>query len=290
MRERFAPAIDAHRLRSEIVATKLANRMINRLGMLQPFAVAEEEGASIGDVAAMFVVAERLLDLRPLWTDIETTPMSEAARIALFDEVAAATGSQIADLLRASAAGTSPGAAIDRLQPGVSALAARTDQLLLEEARTQSARISAGLALAGAPANLAARVVRLFELDGVVGLADLGQRVGQDEVVLTRAFTRLGQALGLDWAQGTAARIGSSDPWERLLLAGLARDFQQIRLDFLARHGAGDPGAAVEAWLTAEANRVGQFRGVVARARTAAQPGAAMLAQVASQARVLLGR
>ncbi|PNB63899.1 hypothetical protein C1X76_25910, partial [Pseudomonas sp. FW305-127] len=80
------------------------------------------------------------------------------------------------------------------------------------------------LETAGAPKKLVQKVVRLFELDGAVGLADLGERLGLDETVLTRAFTRLGQALGLDWAQANAARISSSDPWERLLIAGLARD------------------------------------------------------------------
>ena len=60
MRRKFARAIDEHRLRVEIVATKLANRVVNRLGVLHPFELAEEEGASMRDIAAMFVVAERL--------------------------------------------------------------------------------------------------------------------------------------------------------------------------------------------------------------------------------------
>jgi glutamate dehydrogenase len=60
MRKKFAKAIDEHRLRGEIVATKLANRIINRLGVLHPFELAEEEGAAMRDIAAMFVVAERL--------------------------------------------------------------------------------------------------------------------------------------------------------------------------------------------------------------------------------------
>jgi len=290
MRERFAQAIDSHRLRGEIVATKLANRMVNRLGVLQPFEVAEEEGASIADVSAMFVVAEQLFDLQPLWAEVEATAMPESGRLALFEEIAAATGSHISDLLRATPAGTAPGHVIERLRPGIAQLVGRIDELLLDEARGHSARIEASLVAVGAPALLARRVARLFEMDGAVGLADLGQRLGEDEAVLTRAFTRLGQALGLDWAQGTAARISSGDPWERLLLAGLSRDFQQLRLDFLGRRAAGDPGAAVEAWLADQAGRVAQFRGLVARARTAAQPGAAMLAQIAGQARVLLAR
>ncbi|WP_341210782.1 NAD-glutamate dehydrogenase domain-containing protein, partial [Sphingomonas paucimobilis] len=290
MQEQFGEAIDQHRLRGEIVATKLANRIVNRMGILHPFELAEEEGAAMADIAAMFVVVERLFDLPALWTAIETAVMPEAARIALFDEVARATRSQIADLLRSMPAGTSPGAALERLQPGIERLAAETPALLRDEAKAQSARVVAALEEAGAPADLAAQVVRVSELDGAVGLADLGQRLSLDETRLTHAFTRLGQALGLDWAQGQAARISPSDPWERLLIAGLARDFQQQRLDFLGRAGTTDPEAAVEAWLERNAARVGQFKAVIDRARLAAQPNAAMLAQIAGQARVLLGR
>jgi glutamate dehydrogenase len=290
MRKKFATAIDEHRLRGEIIATKLANRLINRLGVLHPFELAEEEGAAMGDIAAMFVVVERLFDLDKLWAEIETTAMSESGRLALFDEVAVAVRSQIADLLRVTKPGTSPGAVLARLGKGVSALDRQTKQLLLEEASTQSARISSNLQAAGAPAALAKKVVRLFELDGSVGLADLGAETGLDEIVLTRAFTHLGQALGLDWAQANAARINSSDPWERLLIAGLARDFQQLRLEFLERAGGKDPEGCVEAWLATNAGRVAQFKGVVDRARAATAPNAAMLAQIAGQARVLLGR
>jgi glutamate dehydrogenase len=290
MRQGYAAAIDEHRLRGEIVATKLANRIVNRLGVLYPFELAEEEGAAMGDIAAMFVVAERLFGLDVLWAGIETAPMAEAARIALFNEVAVATRSHMADLLRVSAPGTLPGGMIARLGAGIARLDSQTATLLLEEASAQSARIAGQLEAAGAPVALARQVVRLFELDGAVGLAELGQRLGLGEIELARAFTRLGQALGLDWAQGTAARIVSSDPWERLLLAGLARDFQQLRLEFLARRGGVEPEGAVAAWLQANAARVGQFKAVIDRARHAAQPNAAMLAQIAGQARVLLGR
>ncbi|TPG20022.1 glutamate dehydrogenase [Sphingomonas koreensis] len=289
MRKKFAAAIDAHQLRGEIVATKLANRIVNRLGVLHPLELAEEEGASISDIAAMFVAAERLFDLPALWAEIETAAMPETARIALFDEVAVATRSQIADLLRVCRPGTGPGAVLDRMASGIEQLGRQTKSLLLDEARAQSTRIADQLELAGAPKKLVQKVVHLFELDGAVGLADLGQRLGLDEAVLTRAFTRLGQALGLDWAQANAARIASSDPWERLLIAGLARDFQQLRLEFLSR-AEQDPQAMVDAWLAANADRIAQFNRLVGRARQAPSPSAAMLAQIAGQARVLLGR
>ena len=290
MRERYTKAIDKHRLRGEIVATKLANRIVNRMGVLYPFELAEEEGAAMGDIAAMFVVVERLFDLPALWAEIETATMPEAARIALFDEVAVATRAQMADLLRVTPPGTGPDAVLKRIGKGIERLDKQTGDLLLDEAQAQSGRIAETLRAVGAPDALIARVVRLFELDGAIGLADLGERAKIDEADLTRAFTHLGQALGLDWAQASAARLSPSDPWERLLIAGLARDFQQLRLDFLGRTDKRDPGKQVDEWLSENVARVGQFKAVVDRARLAPAPNAAMLAQIAGQARVLLGR
>ncbi|MBA4772580.1 MAG: NAD-glutamate dehydrogenase [Sphingomonas sp.] len=290
MQAGFADAIDAHRLRAEIIATKLANRIVNRMGVLHPFELAEEEGATMADISAMFVVVEQLFDLPALWREIEATAMPEAARIGLFEEVAVAARSHIADLLRVCAPGAGPTDVLARLGAGIGALADQTEKLLRDEARAQSDRISQVLEAVGAPAALAHKVARIFELDGAVGLADLGQRLAIDETALTYAFTALGQALGLDWAQANAARIVSSDPWERLLIAGLARDFQQIRLEFLGRAGGTDPMATVDRWLGDNAARVQQFRGLVDRARRASAPNAAMLAQIAGQARVLLAR
>ena len=104
------------------------------------------------------------------------------------------------------------------------------------------------------------------------------------------AFTALGAALGLSWAQGTAMQIDPQDPWERLLVAGLARDFQTMRLDFLRRRAAKKPLEDAQDWLQKNAVRVRAFKAMVDRARMTGMPTPAMLAQVAGQARVLLGR
>src|SRR5205085_1632405 len=67
MRKAHADAIRAHRLRNDIVATKVANRLVNRLGPGVAFDLIEEEGSSLKQVIAAFLVAERLLDLDRLW-------------------------------------------------------------------------------------------------------------------------------------------------------------------------------------------------------------------------------
>jgi len=295
MRKTYADEIRGHRLRREMIATSLSNRVVNRLGMVHPFELAEEEGVGLAEVAAAFVVADRLFGLEPLWRQLEEAPINEAARLVLFDRLAAAVGNLMSDVLRTSAGKVDAGDMIAALQSNVTTLIAGREELLTDEPRARSRALQASFVSAGAPEHLAARVASLFDFDGAVGLAQASLATGIEPCLLTHAFTDVGTRLGLDWAQGTAAYMSPSDVWERLLVSGLARDIQQMRIEFLRRlmrtkSGKDDPRGAVAAWADRNAGGVAQFRAMIARAQARPPVGAAMLAQIASQARNLLER
>ena len=179
---------------------------------------------------------------------------------------------------------------VESLAPGLAKLSVNVGDLLRSEARKQSMAQRERLIDLGAPEAITQRIVRLFELNGGIGISALARRLGIDEIALTNAYTKLGEALGLDWAQSAANRFEAQDQWERLLTAGLARDFEQLRLEFLEKRKDGDPKAVVDKWVEAQEARIAQFRRVVDRARTAPVTTAPMLAQIATQARVLLAR
>src|SRR3546814_12737942 len=100
MQELHGDAIVAHRLRKEIIATKIANRFVNRLGITAPFSLTEEEGASFGQAAAGFVATERLFGMEALWRDLDTIDVPENVRLELFDQASRGLQLHIADLLR----------------------------------------------------------------------------------------------------------------------------------------------------------------------------------------------
>ncbi|WP_347302706.1 NAD-glutamate dehydrogenase domain-containing protein [Croceibacterium sp. TMG7-5b_MA50] len=294
MQDRFRQEILHHQLRTEIVATTVANRIVNRMGIIHPFELAAEESSELAHVAAAFVGTCDLLRMEPLWDAIDATPMPEAGRLMLFETAALALRGHMADLLRSGPA-TAPSAAITDMAENVAALVDHVDDLLAAEARDHAGAIEGALREAGAPDELAAAVARLFAIDGAIGLARLARTTGQDPVALANAFITLGEELGLDWAQARASVMNPSDPWDRVLVSGLARDLQQMRFAFLAArlhgtHRPGDPLAEVRGWLDNNAAAVRALRGLVARARAATPLTPAMLAHIASQARSLLQR
>jgi glutamate dehydrogenase len=289
MRKSEAAAIRAHRLRNEIVATKVANRLVNRLGPGVAFDLTEEEGASLHQVVSAFLVAERLLDLDRLWTEIEQDGLPETVRIELLSIAAASVRSHLSDVIRAAAGETNVAKLCALLEPGTRKISAAATKLIRSEVKNEAAARRDRLISLGASEDIVKGLVRLYELDGVFAIAALASRHKLDELETTRAYTRLGEALGLDWAQQQVARFVPGDQWERLLTAGLARDFEQLRIEFLSRCRGKDLDDGVEQWIEDHRDRIDQFRELVSRARSEGHVSAPMLAQIAGQARILLG-
>ena len=290
MQKKQAAAIRAHRLRHQIVATKVANRLVNRLGPSLPLDMTEEEGVGLPQVIVAFLVTERLLDLQSLWAKIERAEITEPKRIELFAFAAKTIRSHIGDVIRAAAGETSVSQVCELLQPGLEKVAAKTAGLIRAEVKGELAARRAQLVALGTSKETIDRLVRLYELDGVFGIAALGARRELDELAITRAYTRLGEVLGIDWAQQQVARYMPADNWERLLAAGLIRDFEQLRIDFLNRTRGEEPDESVERWVERNPKRIAQFKALVDRAKLAGTVSAPMLAQIASQARILLSR
>ncbi len=295
MQKKFESQILDHRLRREMVATDLANRIVNRIGLVHAFELSEEEGVGLADVAAAFIVVERLFELKFLWSDIDAHDMSETARLFLLDRLAAAVGNLMSDVLRTAAGRVEAYAMIDSLRSGVSALSNARADLISIETQERSDTLRAQFTERGSPEDLSNRVADLFDYDGSIGLAQLALSTETDTAQLTRAFIDIGERIGLDWAQGTAAHMSPSDIWERLLVDGLARDFQHMRLDFLRKlmrrkAGKDDPQGAIAGWAQTNAVAVSQFRAMIVRAQSRPPVAPAVLAQIASQARNLLER
>ena len=128
MRKAHADAIRTHRLRHEILGTKAANRFVNRLGPSMALELTEEEGASLGQVVASFLVVERLLDLDHLWEQIDRAALPEAVRIELFSIAASSVRAHLSDILRSAGGETRVSALCKLYESGVRKIASAATQ------------------------------------------------------------------------------------------------------------------------------------------------------------------
>jgi|TARA_R100000501_G_scaffold1440_2_gene4347 glutamate dehydrogenase len=289
---RFPAEIASHTLRREIIATKLANQIVNRGGIALAFELAEEHGTTLAHVAAAFISARELFDLRNLWRSIDAADIDAAAHLMLHARSIQVLRLHMSDLIRVTDVGDKPSDTVTALRPGIATLAEDIDTLLRAEPRAYLERLRQELATGGAPHDIAERMIDLQALDGGVSTSRLAFDVGVNVCDVANAYTLLGQEVGLDWAKSAAAQMSPTDPWERLLVAGLVRDFEGLRIGLIRQitQPGDDPSAAVSEWLAAHEDRVGRLREAIERARGSGAITTAMLAHLASQARSLLAR
>ncbi|MGB7404098.1 MAG: NAD-glutamate dehydrogenase domain-containing protein, partial [Pacificimonas sp.] len=279
-----------HQLRREIIATKISNQMVNRGGIALPFELAEEHGVSLARIGAAFVAARELFGLRALWRAIDAAKGDAKMHIMLHQRSIVGLRLHMSDLVHEMKVGEMPTEVVGALKSGIEDLAADVDQLLRAEPRAHLERVRQDLIAGSAPKTLTGQLIDLQALDGAVATARLSHDLGAGDREVAAAYTLLGQEIGLDWAKARAAQMVPSDPWERLLVAGLVRDFEALRMDLIRRitPEGGDPSTAVCDWLTTHKQTADRLRASIDRARGAGAVSTAMLAHLAGQARGLL--
>ena len=214
MQKKHADAIRAHRLRHQIVATKVANRLVNRLGPSVALDMTEEEGVGLPQVITAFLVAERLLDLPKLWAAIEARRSAEATRIELF--------SLAAKSIRSAYRRRDPrrrrrhqrqAACASLLEPGLDKVAAKTEGLIRAEVRGEAAARRERFEALGAERGDRRLAGPNCTSSTACSASPRWARArGSTSWRLTRAYTRLGEVLGIDWAQQQVARYTPSRP------------------------------------------------------------------------------
>jgi len=289
MRERFATEIRNHQLRRQIVATKLANLLVNRGGMTMAHDLAAERGCPLSTIAAAFVSARTLFDLESLWTAIDAAKVPASQALAFHAEASHVTRMLVGDLAMRTGA-EEPERLSARLAPGLKRLLGRLDKLLRPEPRAQVEAVRQRLTLAGAPTNVVDWIATLNALSGAAGVVALASDLNLDEAKTAEAYTRLGEALGVDWAQGATRALSPSDSWERLLAATTARNFETMRLDLIRRLSdrGGDPLSAASGWLKVHVDEAEALARTIHAARQSGAPSLPMLAHLATIARSAL--
>jgi glutamate dehydrogenase len=255
LRERFAEEIARHPLRREIVASRVANELVNRAGTTFAFRLGDETGAATADVARAYAAVRDVFGLTELWAETEAldgavpadvqVSMTFAVRILL--ERAARW------ILRNRPRPLDVEGIVARFAPGATELARAVPGLLgAREAEAARAKAEA-LVGSGVPEELAGRVAHLEALVPALDLVELADRSGFGLVEAATVYYELGARLELHWLRDRIVALPRGTRWEAMARAAL-RDDVYAEQAALAAAVVGtcteaDPRERVEAWL-----------------------------------------
>ena len=264
---RFPDALEHHRLRREIIATHLANSMINRGGPSLIVRIADQTGAAPASIASAFAAVRDSYGMTALNGAIDRLDNKIPGKLQL--DLYAAVQDLLLDrivwFLRNVDLSKGLADVVAHYRDGIAAVGAALDGALSQDLREVRAARRRELGAAGVPDELAASIANLRALTAAPDIVLVADRTGKPVGEVAATYFAAGTFFRLDRIASAASTIPIADYFDRLAL-DRARDSigdAERRLT-AAMVGNGAAGAgAVEAWVAPRKNEVERIRGAI---------------------------
>jgi glutamate dehydrogenase len=264
-----ADALASHPLRRDIVATVVANAVVNRAGISFLSRLCDETGLSLPVLARAHVIARDVLDAVDTWTAIDALDLV----------VPAATQNEMFLLVRRLVERSARwlvrhvepldlGPAVERFRPGVRAVIDALPDLLVGRVAEAAKTTASGFVTAGVPDDLARAVAASDAALAALPSVALGAEHDLDPLVVARIQFLLDDHLALDRVRDRIAALPRADRWQTEARAALRDDFYESQHALTAAvltetDRSARPEARVDEWLTAHGPAVNRFQELV---------------------------
>jgi len=290
--ELYRPAIERHRLRREIIATFVANSLVNRAGITFASEMKEKSGRGAGDVAHAYAITRDAFRLRSLWHDIEAldNKVPAALQYDLMLDVTRLVERATLWLLR-SGLPLDLRARVAQFGPGIAALGVGLSEILpAQEAAAHASRIAA-LVARGVPDALAARIVGLDFLVSSADIVRLAEESRRDLVATGCLYFAVGSRFTLDALREAAEKLRPETNWQKMAIGALIDDFFQHQTE-LTRKALGMDASAdpLPGFLSRHVAEIGPLEALLGEIRAAPTIDLAMLTVANRQLRALAAR
>ena len=261
----FPEALEQHRLRREIIATQLANSMINRGGATLAVRIADQTGASPTQIAAAFAVVRGVYDLIALNTEIDTLDarIPGQLQLDLYATVQDLLLDRLVWFLRNVDLAKGLADVIAHYHDGITRLASVLDTILPPDAAAALAARQSALVEGGVPEQLAGRIASLPTLaaaSDIVLISDSSNRAVAD---VAATYFAAADTFRVGSIVAAAREIPVTDYFDRLArdraLDAMGDAERRLTAAMVAVDGLAGP-AAVDAWIEPRADDVGRIR------------------------------
>lgn len=257
--ERFGDELDSHPLRREIIATVIANDMVNVGGTTYAFRVMEETGATEAQVAKAFVALRETYDFDAEYDAINALPPAFDTHnwTRLHLDMRRLLDRATRWYVHHVDPNETVSGAVATLAPTIKALRPVVGTMLQGQDATRVGALKAeGLAW-GVNADLATRWSEQFESFVLLDIAAMASRTGRDASEIAKIYYVLYDRFGVDQLLERITGLPRADRWQALARAALRDDLYSTIIDFtrdvfdVSDAAETDPAARVDAWAAA---------------------------------------
>ncbi|MGB3697287.1 MAG: NAD-glutamate dehydrogenase domain-containing protein [Gordonia sp. (in: high G+C Gram-positive bacteria)] len=194
---RFPEAVRAHRLRREILATALTNRVVDRAGLTFVFRLTDETGASVADAVRAHHLVTELFGLGDLWDEIAAAELPVAVSDELFRLVRRLTDRGARWFLRRQTGSLHIAENLARLREPLAEVLTRVTDWLVGADRDSLAGRTRELVERGVPEALARRASLVLDQYSLLDIVEIAGRTGVDVNVVGPVYYRVSDRIDL---------------------------------------------------------------------------------------------
>jgi glutamate dehydrogenase len=264
MKKGFAEEIRTHRLRREIIATQLANDVINRGGPTFVSRLADLTGQSGPEIVRAYVIVRDGFELDGVFAGIDAldNAIPGETQNGFYAKVAQMLNWTTAWVLRNGTRAAGLKGAIEEIRQARIALQPRLDKLLPLSMTGLIREDTASSAALGAPAALAAQLARLGIAPIIPDIAAVAQQANIDIASAGKAYFDISEAFRIGRIEDAARGVSVADYYDGLALARATDLISQARRGIavaaLSKYGKQtDP---AKDWLVSRGARVDEVR------------------------------
>ncbi len=251
--QRYGEAMAGHRLRREIIATTVANQLVDRAGTTFAFRLAEETGAPVPLLARAYAASREIFDMPTFWREVEALDGRIAAPVQLrmLLEARRLVERSARWLLQANPRSIDVLGCHERYRAGAAAIWEALPEPLGEEERTRLVTRREELSEAGVPRGLARRVAAMPLLSMSLDIVEIAETSGRTPEEVVGTYFPLGEQLRVDWLRDRILELPRADRWQALSRAALRDDMLALHRTITEQVlGSGRLGwDAIERWM-----------------------------------------
>jgi glutamate dehydrogenase len=214
----FPLALRNHRLRREIVATQIANDMVNTMGISFAQRLMESTGASAGDVAKAYVIARDIYSMPEFLAALDRagTGIPSELRLQLINDMMRKIRRTTRWFLRNRRSYLNPASEVEIFAPGMLHINEHLPQLLTGEALNDWQAITEKLSALGLPDALVKRVAHPADLYSGLSVVEAARIANQDINELAQVYFALGNYLSLPWFSNQISNLPVDNYWQAM--------------------------------------------------------------------------
>ena len=269
LRRRYSDLLAGHRLSRQILATLIANNIVNRMGPAFVKRIQLDTGANIVTIARAYTIARQICRAGPLLHTIESLDdeIPASAQMSMMFEVSRTLRHACYWLIERFEDELEIEAAVERLKDGMTVVYTRTGATMSTAARERHQKAAASYVAMGAPEKLADRMSALLLTRAALDIVDLAAAHKRDVLESARLYSAFNQKIGFYWLHVSAEDLKVHSRWQAIARSNLRDDFYRIRRDLAAqilrKRSKQDISVAVDNWLHERSAKVERFKSMV---------------------------